>query len=56
MKLSTLIIIILFSQSVYAFSLSGTVYDAHQTRLGNVSIVISDEMSASETVASITNS
>ena len=55
MNFFKLIIAIIFTQWIYAFSLSGIIYDAHQKRVGNVSIIISDTTSDSD-IATITNS
>ena len=56
MNFSKLIVVVILTQWIYAFSLSGTVYDTHQKRVENVSIVISNTRADSETIASITNS
>ena len=47
MNFSRIIIFIISTQWIYAFSLSGVIYDAHQKRVGNVSIIISDTTSDS---------
>ena len=55
MNYSRLIIFVIFTQWIYAFSLSGIIYDTQQKRVGNVSIVISD-IATDSNLATITNS
>ena len=49
MNLFKLVIIVIFTQWIYPFNLSGIVYDSNKKRIDNVSIIISEDTSLNTT-------